>query len=163
MPDYKNSKIYTIRCRDDPMLIYVGSSTQQLSQRWQEHKRNAKNQNDIKYNYYFYQVMREKGIDNFYIELHVECPCENREQLKKCEGKVIRELGTLNSCVAGRTDKEYREETKEKKKEYYKNNHDKLRGLTTCECGCEITIEHIARHKKTQKHLDLLKTKNSPE
>ncbi len=159
MPDYKKGKIYTIRCKDDPTLIYVGSSTQQLSQRWQEHKRSAKNQNDnVKYNYYIYKVMREKGIDNFYIELHVECPCENKEQLTQHEGKVIREIGTLNSCVAGRTDKEYTEENKEKKKIYYQNYHEKLRGTMLCECGCTVTIDHIARHKKTKKHLDLMET-----
>ena len=38
MPDYKNGKIYTIRCRDDESLVYVGSTTQQISQRWQDHK-----------------------------------------------------------------------------------------------------------------------------
>ncbi len=39
MPDYKNGNIYTIRCKDDPTLIYVGSTTQQLSQRWHENKK----------------------------------------------------------------------------------------------------------------------------
>ena len=38
MPDFKNGKIYTIRCKDDEALIYVGSTTQQLSKRWGEHK-----------------------------------------------------------------------------------------------------------------------------
>ena len=131
MPEYKNSKIYTVRCRDDQSLIYVGSTTQLLSQRFNDHKRHAKNPNHKSYNIYFYQVMREKGIDNFYIELYNECPCENREQLTKQEGKLIREIGTINSRIAGRTDKEYQEDNKDKIKEYdkqrYINNKEKFK------------------------------------
>ncbi len=120
MPDYKNGKIYTIRCRDDPSLIYVGSTTQPLSQRWTDHKKNAKNLQNKTDTILLYQSMREKGIDNFYIELYNECPCENREQLSKHEGKLIREIGTINSNIAGRTIKEYKEDNKTKLKEYRK-------------------------------------------
>ncbi len=131
MPDYKNGKIYTIRCRDDPTLIYVGSTTQQLSQRWQEHKRHSKNPNHKSYNIQLYQNLRDKGIDNFYIELYSECPCANREQLTKHEGKLIREIGTINSRIAGRTDKQYQEDNKDKIKEYdkkrYMNIKEKLK------------------------------------
>jgi hypothetical protein len=38
MPDYSNGKIYTVRCSNDPKLIYVGSTTQSLSKRWGNHK-----------------------------------------------------------------------------------------------------------------------------
>ena len=31
---YNNGKIYTIRCRDDNNLIYVGSTVQPLYKRW---------------------------------------------------------------------------------------------------------------------------------
>ena len=90
MPDYKNGKIYTIRCRDDPSLIYVGSTTQTLSQRWTDHKKNSNNPNIKNYKLKVYEIMREKGIDNFYIELYVEYPCENKEQLNKYEGTIIK-------------------------------------------------------------------------
>ena len=35
---YHNGKIYTIRCRDDDTLIYVGSSCLPLHKRFYEHK-----------------------------------------------------------------------------------------------------------------------------
>ena len=41
MPDYENAKIYTIRCKTDENLIYVGSTTQTLSQRWTNILRSA--------------------------------------------------------------------------------------------------------------------------
>ena len=64
---YNNGKIYTIRCRTDNNLIYVGSSTQPLHKRFHEHKRKL---NHGKYNNrLLYNKMDELGFDNFYIEL----------------------------------------------------------------------------------------------
>ena len=188
MPDYKNGKIYTIRCKDDPTLIYVGSTTQSLSQRLTDHKRTAKN-NSIKnkyYNFYFYQVMREKRLDTFYIELHEEHPCDNKEQLTKQEGKVIREIGTLNSRIEGRTFKEYYQDNKEHRaqthKEWYDNNREKVlqkvkdyvdqnkeklnlyrKSSVICECGQSISYTHKSRHEKTKKHLELMEAKNTQQ
>jgi hypothetical protein len=182
MPDYKNGKIYTIRCRDDKSLIYVGSTTQMLSQRWQEHKRNSKNPNKPDYKMRVYDIMREKGLDNFYIELHIECPCENKEQLTKHEGTIIREIGTLNSRIPGRTDKEryddnhdkclkyckeYRENNKDKTKEYRENNKEKIKNRITqpyvCECGSTVQIHAIQRHRRSKKHQKFMETKNSQQ
>ncbi len=66
--------------------------------------------------------MREIGIDNFYIELYEDYPCERREQLNRKEEEFIRQLGTLNTVIAGRTHKEYyeinKDNIKEKRYEY---------------------------------------------
>ena len=34
---------------------------------------------------------------------------------------------------------------------------------TVCECGCITTLGHIARHRKTKKHIKIMKEKPSPE
>ena len=65
--------------------------------------------------------MNELGVENFYIELIEEYPCENIEQLRRKEGEWIRKMATLNEEIAGRTTREYYEEHIEEKKE-----HDKL-------------------------------------
>ncbi len=67
----------------------------------------------------FHTYMKENGIDNFYIELEEEYSCENVEQLRKREGEIIREKGTLNRQIAGRSKTEYG-------KEYKQNNKDKI-------------------------------------
>ncbi len=123
MPDYKNTKIYTIRWRDDTSLIYVGSTTQKLSQRWTDHKKNAKNPNQHDYTMKVYQTMRDKGHDNFYIELYEDFSCDNKEQVAKREGEIIRLIGTLNKQIAGRTLNQYKEETREYKNEYMRQYH----------------------------------------
>ena len=51
-----------------------------------------------------YQSMRELGVNNLYIELLKELnDIQNTEQLRTVEGEYIRQLGTLNMTVAGRS------------------------------------------------------------
>jgi hypothetical protein len=114
MPDYNNGKIYTIRCRDNDSLIYVGSTIQPLYKRWDAHKRFHSNDKFHDYNMKVYVKMREIGIESFYIELYETFPCNSKEELNRREGEIIREIGTLNTKIAGRTRSEYREENKEK-------------------------------------------------
>ena len=99
---YKNGKIYSIRNTIDDD-IYVGSTTQPLCKRMAAHKNNSK----FKPHYKLYTKMDEVGLDNFYIELIEKYPCENKEELRKREGFFIREMGTLNSCIAGRSKKDW--------------------------------------------------------
>lgn len=124
MPNYKNAKIYTIRCPDTDDE-YIGSTIQTLAMRMGSHRRNHK-----KYpNACASGVLIGRG--NAYIELIEEFPCDNVEQLRKREGEIIRSRpNCLNRYVAGRSDKEYREEKKEHrdtlKKEYYQANREKV-------------------------------------
>ena len=115
--DYKNGKIYCVRnnITDD---IYVGSTTQPLSKRMAKHRQDSRR--EIKMHRPFYLKVNELGIENFYIELIEECPCESLEQLRKREGHYIRKMGTLNQHIAGRTFKEWLEHNKENKKQYDK-------------------------------------------
>jgi group I intron endonuclease len=169
MPDYSKGKIYTIRCYENPSIIYVGSTTQQLSQRWTDHKSRCNNEESKEYNRILYKKMRELGQDNFYIELYEYYPCEKKDQLNKKEGQVMREThSTLNQLVAGRTNQEYRNENKEKiknlSKTYTENNKEKIKeyhsAIFLCECGCSITKGSIAKHNRTQKHIKLMNIQN---
>ena len=94
MPDYSKGKIYTTRCRNDTSLIYVGSTTQPLSSRWGDHKYNLKNN---RYKNSFHKLITD--INDWYIELHEDFPCENKEQLLKREYEVMREISTLNTHI----------------------------------------------------------------
>ena len=130
MNKYNNGKIYTIRCKYDNNLIYVGSTIQPLYKRWNDHKRNYNKENNKEYNKLLYIKMREFGIDLFYIELYEDYSCEKKEQLNRKEGDIIRQIGTLNKEIAGRTQTEYEKENSKKisetKKKYRDMNKDKL-------------------------------------
>jgi hypothetical protein len=132
---YKNGKIYTIRYRGDDSLIYVGSTCLPLHQRFYTHKNSCFNKNGKDYNIHFYKAIREtNNINDWYIELYENYECDNKEQLLKREGEIIRQIGTLNKTISGRTDKEYYIDNKDKilqeRKEYYDVNEEKIKEYT---------------------------------
>ena len=120
--DFRNGRIYRILNHIDDEC-YVGSTTQALSKRMVEHRGQVYCNRTR--NIPLYIKMLKEGVENFYIELIEEYPCDNLEQLRKREGHYIREMGTLNKVIAGRTKSEYVKDNKEKIKEYCTNNKEK--------------------------------------
>lgn len=124
MPDYSKGKIYTIRCRTDDSLIYVGSTVEErLSARFAGHKRNKN------ISLYKYIINNCNGDwDDWYIELYELCPCNSKMELEKREGEIQREISTINNRIEGRTYKEYcndnKDKIRERKREYYENHID---------------------------------------
>jgi hypothetical protein len=55
--------------------------------------------------------------DDWYIELYEVFPCENKQELCRREGQIIREIGTLNSKISGITQQESDKLSREKHKE----------------------------------------------
>ena len=147
---YNNGKIYTIRHKNDDSLIYVGSTIQPLYKRWFEHKSRSKNEE--KQILPLYKKFNETDINDWYIELHEDCPCQRKEELNKREGEIIREIGTLNKNIAGRTEKEHYQDNREdilkknrvKDKKYYENNKDE--------------IQKRRKEKRILKHQEIIKT-----
>ena len=156
MPDYSKGKIYTIRCRTDATLIYVGSTIPPLAKRWEGHKclTNPK--------YILYQTMNNDW-DNWYIELYELFPCNLKEELTKQEGELIRLIGNLNYRIEGRTKQEW---SIKYNQEYRKNNINKLKEYQnekhTCLCGGCYTTTGKSKHLKTKKHIKYLEQPPSP-
>ena len=78
----------------------------------------------------------KNGIENFYIELIEEYPCENSNQLERREGEITRELkASLNQKISGRTVAEYKVEEADKiknakairDKRYAENNKEQIK------------------------------------
>ena len=142
--DYQEGKIYKIynTINDD---IYVGSTTMKLCERMRNHRCfiNSQKSKDRP----LYQAFREHGIDNFYIELIEKCPCNDKDELRRTEGKYIRGLKpALNTQIAGRTQKEYREDNREYIKEYRDNNREYIKELKRQHY--EHNKEHISEQRK---------------
>jgi hypothetical protein len=125
MPDYQKGKVYTIRNYNDNSLIYVGSTCNTLYQRFNNHKQTSKKRDKIP----LYQKV--ENWEDWYIELYESYPCNNKDELTRREGQVIREIATLNRVIPHRTVKEYRDENREHIREYDRNfreaNREKLR------------------------------------
>jgi hypothetical protein len=137
---YLNSKIYTIRCRSDNSLIYVGSTIESLSRRLARHKNHCYNENERGYNMLLYKTIRTKEWNNFYIELYENCPCKSKEELNKREGEIIRQIGTMNVKISGNNIKDYN-------KSYYQKNKNKW--------FTDEAIERRKEYEKTEKYKEI--------
>lgn len=173
--NYNRGKIYTIRNIKDDKMIYVGSTRNSLSKRFTQHKIHCRNKGLGS----LYKHIIDNDWSNWYIELYELYPCNNKQELNRREGEVIREIGTINKNVAGRTKKEsdklYYENNKEhcneltknwiinnfeKNKDYKQNYYiqnkstisDKCKIKVCCEiCGSFIRGSDVQRHRRSKK------------
>jgi hypothetical protein len=167
---YHKSKIYTIRSPHTDK-IYIGSTCNELTKRLNQHKNNL---NDTKS-----KIIFDHG--DVYIELLENYSCNDRNELHKREGELIRQYKDIciNHNIAGRSkieyynekikvnnyDNEYYEKNKESiqyKKLYYQNNKDKWILSTeknNIKIKCSICDKEI--HKRSlNRHNKLLHTNN---
>ena len=160
--DFNKGKIYKIT-NDYNDEVYVGSTCDTLIRRFSYHKRDLKTQQCK--NRKIYKLMNEIGFERFRIELIEDYPCQDKYQLIQREGHFIREFGTLNKKIEGRTKQEYdtkryednKDKISEQCKKYRETN--KLSEKITCNvCGSIISRGETSRHIKTSKHQELMKT-----
>ena len=132
MPDYSKGQIYTIRFIDDIKTIYIGSTCQSLAKRFGGHKITVSGL------YKHIQETYDNDWSKCYIELYESFKCDNKNELTKREGEIIRQFinnkdyNVLNQRIEGRTQKEYvkeyyednKEKIKEYDKEYYEDNKE---------------------------------------
>ena len=131
--DYSEGKIYLIKFKNDPSLVYVGSTKIPLNKRFINHK------SDNKKTIILYKYIHENcngNWDDCYIELYENYPCLNRKELDRREGEITLKFkndsnyNCINKNIAGRTQEEYNDINREKlleyKKQYYQNNKEKL-------------------------------------
>ena len=138
---FNKSMVYSIRTPHSE-LYYIGSTTQPLCKRFVNHK--SKYKDYLNGTYGFVRSFKIIELGDAYIELMEEINCDNRNQLVKREGELIREhkANCVNMNIAGRSRKEwktdncdrikkqmkqYRIDNSDKSKEYYLINKDKIR------------------------------------
>ncbi|MBS1738546.1 MAG: GIY-YIG nuclease family protein [Bacteroidetes bacterium] len=170
--DYANGKIYQIT-NIDHTKCYIGSTTHSLSRRFSKHKAHYKMWQEGKFGKCtVFDLFNEYGVDNCYIDLVEAFGCKNRTELERKEGEFIKNTDCINKNIAGRTDKEYRTDNKQKiseyqkeyyvdkkenKKQYYIYNKQKLLEHYNCECGKQYSNVNKARHIKSDIHKNYIK------
>ena len=176
--DYTFYKIVNIN--GDVDLCYVGSSVD-MKGRTRRHKSNCNNVNSSCYNTKVYQTIREHGgwcefkiipigyaeqltlteahviEEKYRVELCAELNgkrCHITEEQRK-DRVVNKELNRKNSMIRHQKN---RDENNERSRVYRQNNKAKLKAnataKNTCECGCVISHDQLAKHYRTQKHID---------
>ena len=159
MVDYKKGKIYQIKNTIDDD-VYVGSTTNTLEGRMKGHRQGSHTK--CKQHLALYTKMNIYGFDKFFIELIEEYPCNSKLELGARECHWIKERGTLNKVIQGRTPHDWNDENKDVKRNWYAKNLDKIRerfmnhpdykAKIVCECGLEVSLRHLNEHKLTKTH-----------
>jgi hypothetical protein len=144
--------IYKIVCKNKEVTDFYVGSTMNLTKRKSQHKRNC----SIGLNRTVYNCIRENGnFDNWDIEVIDTLKCQNKRTAEIVERYYIEQLGaTLNTMTPIISDVEVR---------LLKVNNSKKAGQTfhECECGCRYSSKNRARHLKTKRHLEKIKSNNN--
>ena len=123
MPNYQNSKIYVLRSHQTEK-IYIGSTCNELRKRLCQHKTQYKSFNNKKNNRYTtsYEILK---YNDCFIDLYEKFSCNDKDELRKREGEIIRSLDCVNKLIAGRTNIQYNKDNKEYLKEKTKEWREK--------------------------------------
>ena len=124
---YNNSCIYKI-WKDN--FIYIGS-TCNFKKRMYQHKSICNNINSQRHHLKIYQTIRlHGGWDEFEKEIIKHVCCENKKELYEIEGMFIKNIGTMNYVIPGRSQKQYALDNKQhlykKRRENIEINKDKI-------------------------------------
>ena len=147
---YSKGQIYKI-VSPDFSKCYVGSTCEGLSKRMARHRymftqhttRGKESYRCVN------RLFEEFGVENCKILWIEDYPCNSKKELGAREGFYQQSIDCINKKIEGRTDKEYREQNKEKEQErhkiYYENNLDKRKAYN--EANKE---KHRQYHKEYQ-------------
>ena len=180
MEKYQKGKIYKLTCSEND-LVYYGSTINKLKLRLQKHKSDYKSYLKGKSAYITsFEIMKYASTK---IELVEEISCDTKKELLARERHYIENNTCVNKVIPGRTYKEYKKDNREEinkknneyMKEYMKKNkkekreydikyqqknkqkiRERKKEKLQCDCGREITKQHIPRHKKTNIHITTL-------
>jgi hypothetical protein len=152
MPDYSKGKIYKI-VSDNIEGTYYGSSADTLWSRFGRHNRDFRAWKKGTHNYVTSFKLIEAG--NASIVLVEKYPCNDKIELKARERFYIENNECVNKNVPNRTQKEYYQDNKEKKKEQMKE-YRKLTFQCLCD-GEQHNLSNKTQHFKSQYHITNLK------
>jgi hypothetical protein len=142
-PQWERGKIYKISIGEE--MVYIGSTTMPLAQRWSQHKSDARAERN---NCSLHSQMRELGESAFSMELFEDWPWGG---LRAREGDLIRHFQPrLNKNIPCRTSSEWwaahREELNKKKKQ------QRNKSSRVCPCGGHFDCATEKRHMLSQRH-----------
>lgn len=165
---YKKGKIYKI-VHNQSNLCYVGSTFDELRNRWQNHKRAAKC--DKQKPCCIHKYLQQYGPENFKCILIKEYNVVDKYHLRAYEQLWINKLNSINikgsipmlDFIKKKEDKNYRKKyfVKNKKKIYeYQSKRGKINKIL-CECGAYVRSDGMNVHKTRTKHLNYIKKVNN--
>jgi predicted GIY-YIG superfamily endonuclease len=134
----------------DRSIVYIGSTTQDVEDRWAGHK--------SKYNEWLkgkdrcgamiYHHFKQYGIAAFDIQAIEQHEITSKDQLFEFEQLAIDR--TPNTCNKRKAHQSL--STTEYAKQYYATNREKINSKVECQCGGRYTQKNKYVHVKTNRH-----------
>ena len=150
MPNYNESSIYKLCCRDPSIVdIYIGSTTNFI-RRKHCHKSGCNNPNGASYNGLVYRFIRSNGGFENWEMIEVEkYNAHNKRHLESRERYWIEMLNpTLNGCMPIRTD-----DDRAKSREKYIRNKAESRKKPKTHCDvCNVGYRNWKSHQTSTTH-----------
>lgn len=157
---YEEGKIYKIVDINNNK-IYIGSTCFSLEKRLYQHIANYKRYLTGGYNYVsVFDIIQN---NNYRIELLESYKCNNKKELSKREGDLIKlnKINCVNRKIDGRTKREYYFDNIDKFKLIHKKNIEKMRtkGRKKIKCSCGMSYNYSGKtcHIRTKKHINFIK------
>ena len=144
VPDYSNTIIYKLCCKDPSITdIYIGHTTN-FRKRKSSHKSSCNNETDKIYNLYVYKFIRDHGgFDNWDMIEICKVECLDKREAERNERNHIESLGaSLNKIIPTRT-----------KTEWFIDNEDRVKEVSKVwrDTHPEIIKANDIRYRNTEK------------
>jgi hypothetical protein len=135
--------VYFIQCLETNE-IYIGSTTQTLKDRMKCHRHRAKfcsSSRIIERGNYIYDVLEE---------------VDDNDKLREREQYYLDTTECINITNSFSSPESKKKQNNIRSLRFREKNPDYRKIKTTCECGAIVRKENMARHKRTDKHINLL-------
>lgn len=157
---YENGKIYKL-VSNNTDKIYIGSTCKErLCQRLAKHKEHYKRWLITDTNFLTsFELFKLGDVEIILLE---SVNCKTKDELHAKEREYIEKFKDIvvNKIIPNRTQKEYREQNKDKIKEWLEENKDKIRERKKikilCVCGIECRKDDLSRHEKSKRHISFI-------
>jgi len=165
MPDYSNGKIYLIKSSMTPK-VYIGSTIEKLCVRMAKHR--AAYKKFLRGTGLFVSSFEILQYPDAEIVLAHRCPCKNRKELGRAEGRLILNTNCVNRQVTGfgkemasiyRARPENRERARKASQAWrdIEENRERARRRKSqkfdCPCGGRYRTDAKVRHTRTARHM----------
>ena len=188
--DYSRCCIYKIEHIENNNLLYIGHTTEFNKRKGHHKSNCKNENSNVYNIKLYQMIRNNGGWDMFKMIEVEKYICNDRREAEKRENELMKDLKanmnmrnnfptneeikernknyyeenkvTFNSKRKEhyQTNKEYREQQLEKHKNHYYKNKATILEKVKCDCGCQVNKQHLKRHEKTKKHIDLMNEKN---
>ena len=142
---------------EDKIIIELNANLNMMRAYLSEERRKENNKGHNKE----YREANRDDLLKYHREYYKNTQQERLEYAKKYREENRNKINEMQNQTRNKNKNEINKKSREK---YNKNKNEiseKRKEKVECDCGCEVRIDCLTRHKRSKKHLDLMKQLDS--